>query len=504
MQDRWKEFLAARLQAPNAKPVQHTANWEEKLKEIDLKYFWLEKPEFSPIIREGKDVHGNPEFMPIKESHFIGMFAKDKVEVERHDPATGKLYKTVSSAGKEWIKWPERRTYTGLTFYPGVLPESIRGYYNTWKGYLVQPREGNFDTIKAHLLDIWCQGNRKHYDYLIAFFAQFLQKPAEKTGVALVLKGGKGTGKSIIFDLIFKSILGAHYLKLDKSEQVAGRFNKHLRDKLLIVQEEALWPGDKTIEGTLKSMITDMDTFIEAKGVDGRPERFYARFVFISNEKFVVPTGFGERRFFALRTDDAKASDRAYFNNLVTAIESGEREAFMHHLLHFDYGDVDLRKAPVTKFLLEDMKSSLGTFEKWLWDMLDDQDAIYGTQKTDEEPALCPMFGEEVPSWVFGHRFTKWMEQVRFYNAYLSKSGVANNAALVKAIKAFFNCASGARDKNGHRTIAMPYLDEARRIFEQKIGFTLEWEIEADDVDDVDASLAEALDALEGDSRLQA
>ena len=97
--------------------------------------------------------------------------------------------------------------------------------------------------------------------------ADAIQNPTDRPGVALVLKGKQGTGKGI-FARGFGYLFGNHFLHLFHGSHLTGHFNSHLKDKLMIFADEAVWGGDKKAEGMLKGLITEPSIPIEMKGKD--------------------------------------------------------------------------------------------------------------------------------------------------------------------------------------------------------------------------------------------
>jgi hypothetical protein len=62
--------------------------------------------------------------------------------------------------------------------------------------------------------------------------------------------------------------------------------------------------------------------------------------------------------------------DHGYFRAIVDQLNSGGREALLHHLLNFDLSTVNLRVVPKTMALLEQKLESLRPEEKWWLDTL--------------------------------------------------------------------------------------------------------------------------------------
>ena len=78
-----------------------------------------------------------------------------------------------------------------------------------------------------------------------------------------------------------------------------------------------------------------------------------------SNEKWVVPAGQDERRYFILDVSRSRVSDKAYFNKLWGQLENGGYEAMLYDLLARDISKFEHRYAPVTSGLMEQKKLSM-------------------------------------------------------------------------------------------------------------------------------------------------
>ena len=83
----------------------------------------------------------------------------------------------------------------------------------------------------------------------MAFAVQRLNQPV---GVALVLIGLKGSGKSMLVEL-FGHLFGQHTFITSQMGDVVGRFNDRLETTLLLGLEEAVAPQNKAADGTLCS-----------------------------------------------------------------------------------------------------------------------------------------------------------------------------------------------------------------------------------------------------------
>lgn len=270
------------------------------------------------------------------------------------------------TAADDFLQSPHRREYKGLVFAPG---RTIEEYYNLFRGFSFKPEKGNCSLFWIHLYFIICRCNRNHYRYLRKWLAHLVQKPAELPGVAIVVLGRQGTGKSIFVDIIGK-LLGQHYLVLTRMEQLTGRFCGHLMDLLLVCANEALWGGDKAGEGALKAMITDPDMSVEFKGKDIISVSNYKRIIITSNESWPVPMDMDDRRFLVLTVSDERKEDKPYFRALLEQMDDGGHEALLYDLLHEDLSGFDVRTKPFSPYGFGIKLSSAEPIVRWWFERL--------------------------------------------------------------------------------------------------------------------------------------
>ena len=250
--------------------------------------------------------------------------------------------------GTAWIEHPRRWTFDRIALLPkGPTPP---GVFNLWRGFGVKPAEGDWPLLGKHLLEVVCDGDRGHYDYLLGWCAYCVQHPDRQAEVAVVLRGEKGTGKGTVGQVL-AHIFRDHALHVVHSRHLTGHFNAHLVDALLLFLDEAFWGGDKQGEGVLKALVTEPSVMIEPKGFDpfAMPNRL--KILMASNNDWVVPATADERRYFVLDVGNQKRGDLAYFDRLHEALDEGEVAAFLAHLLAMDLSGFKVRAVPTTRGL---------------------------------------------------------------------------------------------------------------------------------------------------------
>ena len=266
-----------------------------------------------------------------------------------------------------WMKSIKRREYYGVVFDPSEKANC--NFLNMWEGFNIIQTNG-VDKIKNilwHLKYIVCDSNEDNYLYLIAWVSQIIQKPEQKSGVMVALRSdGRGTGKSTL-SVLLEKILGNHAIRIQDSKHLTGSFNHHLANKIFVTIEEAFWSGSDKDAGKLRTMITESTISIEAKGRDVIEIDSYHRFLMCTNNEWTVPAHHEERRFFVLNVSNKKKSNAAYFKKLYNEINNDVSiSQFFNFLKNFDITNFDLRKAPETEALQEQIRQSMKTHEKWL------------------------------------------------------------------------------------------------------------------------------------------
>lgn len=266
-----------------------------------------------------------------------------------------------------WLHSKFARRYRGVVFDPSET--SGDEYYNSWRGFAVEPVEGDCGLYLAHAKEVICNGNETLYTWLITWMAAVVQKPAELAGTSVVFRGGQGTGKSLFCEL-FGRLFGQHFVQISQQKHIVGNFNSLIAQKVLVLAEEAFYAGDHKVEGPLKALITEKALSFEQKGIDPIQIRNCLHVMFCSNHDWVVPAGELERRFAVFDVSPVHQQDKPYFKRLINQMENGGLEALMHFLQNWDLRQGDPRTIPMTEALAEQKGFSLGAefifFIDWL------------------------------------------------------------------------------------------------------------------------------------------
>lgn len=287
--------------------------------------------------------------------------------------------------GAWWLEHPQRREYLSLRLMPG-RPAECDGYLNLWQGFGVQEKPGEWPLMRAHILNVIAAGNEDHADYILRWMAWAVQHPDEPAEVALVLCGGKGTGKGF-FGRALCRLFGQHSLQIGHPSHLTGKFNAHLRSCLLLFCDEASSPDDKAGESVLKTLVTEEAVTVERKGVDAAAAKNRLKIVMASNYDWVVPTSLDERRFAVFKLTEDRAQDHSYFAALSAEMTGDGLAAMLYDLRHRDLADWHPRKGiPETDALLAQKAESLQGVDAVLLDLLR-EGAVPGLQSVGASQA---------------------------------------------------------------------------------------------------------------------
>lgn len=359
---------------------------------------------------------------------------------------------------KLWAESPDRREYEGLQFDPSCTIKP--SFFNLWRGFSVKPNPnaGKCQRFLDHLAENVCRGDEALFSWVIGWFAALFQFPIDKLGTALVLRGGQGTGKTIVGRMI-GSLLGTHYVLVADSRYIVGRFNSHLANCLLLQLDEATWGGDHAAAGKLKDLITGDAQFIEYKGKEPIKVNNYVRLLVTGNNNWIVPAGIDERRFAVLDVGEGQQQKHEYFQAIEDEMNDGGREALLHYLLTLDLSDIPLRTIPSTMALVEQQVSTLPPEHQWWLDILG-----RGQLPGDEAGT-----GETEVRRLFGH----YLGLMKDLGVNRRQSETGFGIALRRMVPGIVRNRRRVITPDGHELrwcYRLPKLAECRKMFEKIAG----------------------------------
>lgn len=412
------------------------------------------------------------DFLSIPDFHVY--YANKKVP----DPENPKKKRPKS---KLWIEDPGRREYEGIVFEPAKI--DVPGYYNLWRGFAIEPKKGDWSLYYRHIIDNIADGNQELGDWVIAWMARAVQDPGQaqgdKPGTSIVLQGGQGTGKGVMVNT-FGSLFGEHFLSVSHGAQIAGRFNSHLKNKIVVFIDEGFWAGDKAGESVLKSIVTEPDIAIEQKGIDIIRVRNHINLLMASNNDWVVPANFSERRFQVLKVGEAQMQNKQYFSAIIRQMNREDgKAAMLYDMLDMDISGYNLGKLSNTEGLLEQKIHSMSTEQIYWFERLQEGEFLsdYIRDKTDSDT-----FTDEERGVDSGEQYEDYLIHAEKKKERYPLSKTQFGLFLKKVCPKVKTFQKRYGDKRRWRR-EFPHINDCRDAFETVLKTKIPWD-ESDDLED--------------------
>jgi hypothetical protein len=364
-----------------------------------------------------------------------------------------------------WLSSSKRREYQGIIFEPQVKNNK---FYNLFSGFAYQPIKGDWSLFKNHIFENICSKNLRDFDWLMSWLARIVQKPGgEKPGTAVVLRGERGTGKGV-FAEIFGKIFGHHFLQVTNAKQVTGQFNAHLKNCLLLYLDEAWFAGDKSSEGVLKGLITSDRHMIELKGKDAFMVSNHVNCIIASNSLWVVPVGNKERRFFLLDVSNNYIQNHKYFKAISNQMyKQNGISAMLYDLLSVDISKHNLREAPKTRGLFDQLLQNFSSFEQfWFEKLISNAELGDFDSETNEENIISK---------------SKLYDQYVDYCKKINVKYIFTSAVFGKNLSKscdFESLQKTGLDQNRYRCYVFPDKNTCKKQFSAQIGIKIDWELD--------------------------
>ena len=414
----WQEKVGHKQRFGEREQKKDNDEFDKLIDEFNERYFVIRKYgnkacvgrwEKDLMVRQSDSVHLEVQSI----EHFRNGYLNEFVQIDEKENGEPKF----DTKANAWIHDPCSRKYDRVVFLPNKeFPGDV---LNLWRGFAFKPVKGNNHVpYLEHLLrNVCCSTNAidprtgkkysgpdpRNYHYLIRWMAYAAQHPDEQGQTAVVVRGKKGVGKNV-FAEGFMRLFGPHAILLDKEQQATGNFNAHLDMKCVAVLDETFYAASKRQDNILKSMITNDTLNIEKKGFDIVTVPNLLHVIILGNADWLVRASIEERRYFMLTCGVDKIQDTKYFKNIKAKLDDGGYANLLYYLLNLDLSDFDIRNAPHTHDLHEQMASSLEGVDNLFFDLLF-SGVIPGDVQTDGSVLFSVM---RLFEWSQKHRRREW------------------------------------------------------------------------------------------------
>ena len=431
--------------------------------------------------------------------------AKDQFQKEVFDISYESNGKTVNKRidpFKEWCQWIDRREVRAIDFDPrDQCPEDI---FNLWNGFQIKKDEAQFADVEDaqpvldHILNSWCNGDKDHYEYVLNYFAHILQKPHIKTGVLLALQSKEGGGKGFILDKIAQIIGDTHYCQNSNAKFLFGDFNGQLEGKILVNLDEALWGGDKGMEGVVKNKITETKQTINKKNKENYMISCFANYIITTNNGWFCAANADSRRMFCLKLNDFLSGivNTDEKDEYITKILQSPPEALAKVLYNRDISNFRPRKFKKTDLLQNQVERNWNSVLAWWnsvvkdggftynndfipWGKLHEKDSWEGSEKKLCGITVKNKKGEKVTaylkSWIHSvywsiNSDTRKFQDNRFWDDI--RNSCLDDLYVEQKIQ---------KKKNRRIYVILPSLEEAQTKWNEMQEFEYEYEEDGED-----------------------
>lgn len=260
-----------------------------------------------------------------------------------------------------WLKDPNKREVSAIDIDPEGTKTDI---YNLWDGYLAEKISPSLyfagrqfsDNIAAkhfaaqpiinHLTEVIAGGNQAHAEYLLDWLANIVQRPYQRSEVAISIFGEQGTGKGIIFDWLRKSVLGPKHTfqTANPENELFAKFASGLVNRTLVQVDEVKSLHEHADK--LKDAITNRTVNWEKKGKDSITVPALANLVFTSNNENALKIPTDDRRFVLFRCDSKYKDNTQYFSQLLSHMNTPGVSVWFYKFLK----DRDLSNYPTSSY----------------------------------------------------------------------------------------------------------------------------------------------------------
>jgi phage/plasmid-associated DNA primase len=276
-----------------------------------------------------------------------------------------------------WLRDPNARTLERIVFDPSRPPGLIENdtIWNNWPGIAaaaLPPSNNNhptrLDLLFGHIQHVLCDGKPDHADWLLDYFASIVQRPWQKTMVALVFTGPQGAGKNTLLDFFRERVLGpAITTQLqDPQRGLLDPFGSLHENRIFVQIDEADRLG--SAENALKHLITGDTTTIRRLFLDHALVPNYTNLVLTTNSPCPVHIPPAERRFVLFKVSGAHVGDRPYFDALHAELATAARPFYdflMARALPNNENQLQATR-PITDHYLACCRTAIDPFKRFL------------------------------------------------------------------------------------------------------------------------------------------
>lgn len=345
-------------------------------RQINRKFTWIN--------RQG----GKPFSMEDADDHWISRSQQELVSAYSH------LAKSITGMGHKphnpfdiWAQNAERKCRDVARFDPSGQSDPNR-VLNLFKGIAIsremaeayqppEPLEQMVAPILDHLRDVTCNGDLAAFEYFVSWQASVLQNLGKPSGVAVLIIGPQGAGKSCSFEHLKRIIGRKSFLVVHSLEHLTGQFAcDDILTNIFTLLEECTSDKSAKQSSIMKNLLMAMERPFEPKYVTRTVMDNHTTYGGTTNLMDAIHIEWHDRRWLilqingkwaALREDpERREEQQAYFDRFlaVPAI------AWAKYLYARDLARFDIRNPPCTQSKRDQKLTNLDALDSFVQEML--------------------------------------------------------------------------------------------------------------------------------------
>lgn len=303
----------------------------------------------------------------------------------------------ITASRRDWLEGVSGATPTveDLTWDPGQPGGVMEGelgvrYYNTYRGSLVQPVEGDVRPWLALLDRLGLEEGESAKQHLLDYYAWVYQHPGTKIQHGVLLgSSAHGIGKDSWLIPIWKA-LGEHNVQVIGAEELLGGFTDYLKGTKMLQVNEILLADHKDksmVNEKLKLMLASPPNWLRINEKNLRPYNIpnVVQLTGCTNHRYCLAPEPGERRIAAFwcraqapETEEAKRDTARWFSAYHEWVAKGGAERIAWFLQERDLSHFNPAARPPTTAWLDDMISyQRDPLEVWLIEQINNRQGVF-------------------------------------------------------------------------------------------------------------------------------
>jgi len=359
---------------------------------------------------------------------------------------------------ERWLDDPQIRKYNKMVFKPPPLRVEEQEF-NTWTEIDIlktsyTPNDKIIDRFLEYTNNLF--NNKEVVDYILAYFANRFQNPAERNKVCIILYGEEGDGKNRFFD-IFKNIVGnKYYIELESGKQLFSTHSCIEKEKLFVCVNEARGKDNYENSEILKARITTDTLLVNPKGIQEFTIDNYCDYLMTTNNHNAVNIHDKSRRYLFVETTSYYSRNSEFFNSFSNDIVENKQalRVIYEYLMKFDIKSIIptgnfQNHIPMTEIQETIIRDNRDKIELFLRDFVN-RDEYINVNEFDEEKFKNSLFFTMWCNWIDANKIKNEYNSVAFgtrlgilikkkkINDYIKKDTHSNTLINIYGLKQFF------------------------------------------------------------------